>query len=69
MPKNADIAVVRSYRALPVSCRSFKNGSQADLMLEQLSAGLSHFPATAISATLADKTGKARISVWHFGDG
>lgn len=40
-----------------------------DLMLEQLPAGVIHFPGTGISANLADKARKVGIPVWRFGDG
>jgi hypothetical protein len=38
-----------------------------DLMLEQLPAGVIHFPGGGISANLADKARKAGIPVWRFG--
>jgi hypothetical protein len=37
-----------------------------DVMLEQLPAGVIHFPGTGISANLADKARKAGIPVWKF---
>lgn len=37
-----------------------------DVMLEQLPAGVMHFPGTGISANLADKARKAGIPVWKF---
>lgn len=39
-----------------------------DLMLEQLPAGVIHFPGTGISANLADKARKLGIPVWRFAD-
>ncbi|GGO94110.1 DUF2493 domain-containing protein [Stakelama pacifica] len=38
-----------------------------DVMIEQLPAGVIHFPGTGISANLADKARKAGIPVWRFG--
>lgn len=37
-----------------------------DLLLEQLPAGVLHFPGTGISANLADKARKMGIPVWRF---
>jgi len=37
-----------------------------DLLLEQLPAGVIHFPGTGISANLADKARKMGIPVWKF---
>lgn len=39
-----------------------------DIMLDQLPAGVIHFPGTGISANLADKARKAGIPVWRFDD-
>jgi hypothetical protein len=37
-----------------------------DVLLEQMPAGLLHFPGTGISANLADKARKIGIPVWRF---